>query len=220
MTAMLPLPIRPASADAETLADFVERLGDIPLQRILMQPAPGTAAETDIEGFSLCELIDGTIVRKATGFQESRYALLLGRLIDTFAEDHGLGIVTGADSLTRVSPGQLREPDVSFFRWERFPGHEVPEVAIIDTPPDLAVEVLSRKNTKAEIERKRRELFAAGTHLVWIMNPRQRTVEVWTDADTHSLLTEDDSLDGGEVLPGFHLPIREWIERARHGRKL
>jgi Uma2 family endonuclease len=75
--------------------------------------------------------------------------------------------------------------------------------------PDLAVEVLSLSNTADEIERKRREYFGRGTQLVWIIDLRARTVEVFTAPTVSTLLHESDTLDGGAVLPGFTLALRE-----------
>ena len=211
--------IEPAGADTETMADVIERLGGIPAERILMRPVPGTATEKDVVRFKLCELIDGTIVRKPMGFNESVWGLFIAQELGIFVKEHDLGFLSGSDSLTRVAPGQVREPDVSFFRWERFPDEKVPQVPIVDRAPDLAIEVLSRGNTKKEIDRKRREFFAAGTRLMWIMNPRKKTVEVWTDAETCRTLTEGDTLDGGDVLPGFSIPTHDWFEGPQRSRK-
>jgi Uma2 family endonuclease len=206
-------------AAVETMADVIERLGGIPAERIMMRPVPGTATEEDVVRFRLCELIDGTIVRKPVGFNESVWGLFIAQKLGIYANEHDLGFLSGSDSLTRVAPGQVREPDVSFFRWERFPDEKIPQVSIVDRAPDLAIEVLSRGNTKREIDRKRRELFAAGTRLMWIMNPRKKTVEVWTDVETCRALTEDGVLDGGDVLPGFSMPARDWFEGPRRGPK-
>ncbi len=205
-------PVRP-----ETMADVIHQLGGIPADRILMRPTPGTATEADAVRHKLCELIDGTLVRKAVGYEESRLALILSHFIEDFLEENNIGFTVGADALHRLAPGRLREPDVAFTRWERMPRRRVPKEAIGSIVPDLAVEVLSRGNRKREIEQKRREYFTAGVTLVWIMDPRKRTVDVWTDADTRTVLHEDDALDGGDVLPGFRLPIRRWIERAERG---
>src|SRR5437588_66928 len=74
---------------------------------------------------------------------------------------------------------------------------------------DLAGEVLSPSNTRAEIARKRREYFAAGTRLAWIVDPKTRTVEVYTSAEKPDvILSEDGTLTGGDVLPGFTLELR------------
>ena len=80
--------------------------------------------------------------------------------------------------------------------------------------PDLAVEILSESNTPAEMERKLREYFAAGTRLVWYADPVARSVTVYTSPEGSTVLREDDTLHGNDVLPGFRLPIREWFERA------
>jgi Uma2 family endonuclease len=71
------------------------------------------------------------------------------------------------------------------------------------------VEVLSKGNTPKEIQRKLKEYFLAGTRLVWVVDPRQRHVRVYTAPDRFVVLTEADTLDGGDVLPGFQLPLRE-----------
>ena len=76
-------------------------------------------------------------------------------------------------------------------------------------PPDLAVEVLSPSNTKKEMERKRLEYFKAGTRLVWEIDPESRTATAYTDPEKHTLLHETESLNGGDVLPGFSLSLAE-----------
>jgi Uma2 family endonuclease len=73
----------------------------------------------------------------------------------------------------------------------------------------LAVEVLSAGNTSAEMERKRREYFDAGVQLVWMIEPRARTVAVFTSPAESRALGVDDVLDGGNVLPGFSLKLRD-----------
>ena len=80
---------------------------------------------------------------------------------------------------------------------------------ILDLAPDLAVEVLSKSNSRGEMQRKLRDYFAAGTKLVWYVDPKKRTVRVYTDPDNAATLTEDRTLDGGDVLPGFTLRLRE-----------
>src|SRR2546426_10923018 len=100
------------------LADMVSRLGGVPLDRILYKPAPGTAVEQDVIDFHdrenrLCELVDGVLVEKPMGFLESRVAAFLIKVIDTFVEEHDLGIVAGADGMMRLAVGLVRIPDVS-----------------------------------------------------------------------------------------------------------
>jgi Uma2 family endonuclease len=75
--------------------------------------------------------------------------------------------------------------------------------------PDLAVEVLSEGNTPREMEQKLQEYFTAGVRLVWYVDPVRQEVHVYTAPDQRKVLTADHTLHGGEVLPGFTLPLRQ-----------
>lgn len=212
--------LAPVRTKAATLADLVKQLGGIPLGRIRAWPAPGTAAEADLlddpgDDRKLCELIDGTLVEKPMGAYESLLAGVLIQLLRNFLDDHDLGTILAPDGTLRLAPGLVRLPDVCFISWERIPGDEFPTEPMPDLVPDLAVEVLSKGNTKKEMERKLAEYFAAGCRLAWLLDPKSRTVRVHTSPTEFRLLGEEDTLDGGDVLPGFQLPIREWFERAR-----
>lgn len=152
------------------------------------------------------------------GYYESRLAVVLIHLIECFLEEHDLGIVLGADATLRLVPGLVRIPDVSFISWDRFPDRQLPAEPIPDLTPDLAVEVLSRSNTAAEMARKRREYFAAGTRLVWEVFPETRCTRVYTAPEQYTELTEEQTLQGGSVLPGFQVTIRDWFARAGQQR--
>ena len=110
--------------------------------------------------------------------------------------------------------GQIRIPDLSIYLWARFPGRQLTIEQILDEVADISVEVLSPKNTEKEMDRKRREYFAAGAKLVWIVDPDKRTVEVFTAVDQSIVLNETQTLDGGDVLPGLQLKIADWFARA------
>ncbi len=206
----------------KTLAEVVEDLGGIPLERILMDPAPGTAKPKDVlarpGGYKrLCELVDGVLVEKPMGYFESRLGMVLGHYLEEYMEKHDLGIVVGADSTMGLAPGLVRLPDVAFISWSHFPNRELPEVQILRESPDLAVEILSPSNTAKEMARKRREYFAAGAQLVWELDPIDRFVRVYTSPDDFTEFDEYQFLDGGKVLPGFKLRIQDWLNRAAKG---
>jgi Uma2 family endonuclease len=211
--------------EADTVADLIERLGGIPASRILLHPAPGTATEKDaIEAEArtnrLCELWDGVLVAKPMGFYESRLAIVLSHFLESYLEKNDIGFVLGADAMLRVLPNQVRLPDVSYFSWEHFPNRTLPPGAILDRVPDLAVEILSPTNTVEEMKRKRREYFGGGTKLVRQVDPPTRTVEAYSSPKKHITLTENDTLDGGIVLPGFELAVKRWFARAgRRGKE-
>jgi Uma2 family endonuclease len=205
------------------LADFIKRLGGIPLDRVRLRPAPGTATEEDVllvEAHEdwLCELVEGTLVVKGMGFSESVLAACLIQVIGGHVRSRNLGLVAGPNGPFRLMPGLVRIPDVSFTSWDRFPGRRLPAQPIPDLAPNLAVEVLSASNTPGEMARKRRDYFAAGVELVWEADPDDRTVTVYTAPDQFTVLGVAGTLDGGLVLPGFTLPVAEWFARPdRHG---
>jgi Uma2 family endonuclease len=202
-----------------TLADLQAHLGDIPLHRIRGNPAPGLARVEDVSELRdkerrLYELIDGVLVEKTMGWYESRLAVLIAHFLETFLETNDLGIVLGADGALRILPGQVRIPDVCFISWEHFPARELPAEPVPNLYPDLAVEVLSEGNTPREMHRKLQDYFAAGTRLVWLIDPVTETAQAYTSVDRFDLVAKDQTLDGGDLLPGFKLPLEQLFARA------
>ena len=207
-------PMLTPTAPAETVADLLAYLGDIPPARLRLHPPPGTATEQDVLDVQartdrLCELVDGVLVEKAMGFRESFLAITLSAILWGFVQPRKLGVVTGADGMVRLASALVRIPDVAFVSWERLPGRRIPSAPIPALAPDLAVEVLSPGNTPGEMARKRQEYFAAGVKLVWIVDPVARTVAVYTEPEQSTVWQEDQTLAGDPVLPGFTLPLRE-----------
>lgn len=202
----------------ENLGEFLEQLGDIPLQRICYDPLPGTASKRDLlrlcaRNGKLYELVNHTLVEKPMGSPEAYLALELGRLLGNFVASRDVGFLYGADALIELLPDQVRGPDVCFVSWTRRPDRTVPTEPISDLIPDLAVEILSPSNTAREMRMKVKEYFLAGVRLIWIIDPVKRSAEILTAPDAKTALAESDTLDGGDVLPGFRLPLAKLFER-------
>lgn len=203
-----------------TIADLLHQLGDIPPHRVRCNPVPGTATIEDMlrAENAHCELVDETLVEKAMGLEESFLAAWLNTLLNQFVIPRNLGIVTGEAGFYELPGGPVRGPDVTFTSWERMANRRRPTEPIPALTPDLAVEVLSVSNTPAEMLRKRGEYFRAGVRLVWEIDPRARTMRVYTSETEFTDLTATDTLDGGAVLPGFTLPLAQlFAELDRHG---
>ena len=201
-----------------TVADLFSRFGPILHRRIRQDPPPGRATEQDVLDIRnredrLYELVEGVLVEKTMGVQESFLAVLLAQLLSEFVLGRDLGFVLGADGMARLAPGLVRIPDVSFVSWQRVPERRVPRVPMLGVAPNLAVEVLSPSNTAQEMDRKLRDYFAAGVQQVWYVDPVPRTVRVFTTADQPTLLQEDGTLKGEPVLPGFTLSLRDLFAR-------
>jgi Uma2 family endonuclease len=204
----------PAPQNGVTVADLLARLGGVPASRVRLYPIPGTATEKDVINVldhenRPCELVEGTLVEKAMGFEESAIAVNIIVFISSFVRRHKLGVVTGEAGTIRLFPGLVRIPDVAFTSWDRLPGRKWPKAPIPHLVPDLVVEVLSKSNTRSEMDRKLREYFEAGVRLVWMVDPKKRTVRVHTALDQSVWLSENESLDGGAILPGFALRLKD-----------
>jgi Uma2 family endonuclease len=165
-------------------------------QRVRLYPTPGTATETDVirildEENRPCELVEGTLVEKAMGYEESAIAGFLITYLNNFVLPRKLGIVTGESGAVRLFPGLVRIPDVAFASWDCFPGRKRPKTSVPHLAPDLVVEVLSKSNTKSEMARKLGEYFQAGVRLIWLVNPKTWTARVYTAVDQMVLLKGD-----------------------------
>lgn len=196
-----------------TLADVLHELGDISPDRVRLIPSPGTATEKDLlrigkSDGSIYELVDGTLVAKPMGFEESALAFELGGYLREFVKEKNLGRLTGPDGHFRLFAKLVRAPDISFVSWERLDASNVDMEAFPDLAPDLAIEVLSPGNTKGEMDEKLSEYFTHGVRLVWMVDPRKKQVAIHTTPEDPVILTEKDTLDGGSVLPGFALSLK------------
>lgn len=209
VTSLSPTQARATFANA---AQWHHALGDVPLERIIFNPPPGTATEADLlrlveRDGRLCELIGGTLVEKPMGFWEGQIAAQLIILLGNFVRPRSLGSIFAPDSTMRMQSGHVRLPDVSFIAKDRLPKTKqaIPTIA-----PDLAVEVLSESNTSREIAMKLDEFFQSGTRLAWVIDPEPRTVAIYHDAgEPTTVLDEQGMLDGEAVLPGLSIAIAE-----------
>ena len=198
----------------ETAASWHEAIGRVPLERVRLTPAPGTATAQDAllacEKKPLVELVHGTLIEKTMGMRESQVAAMLVRLLLNFVHPRKLGAVLGADATLRMPGGNVRVPDASFIAAERLPAKvkRMPQIC-----PDLAAEVLSESNTPEEIRKKRAELFSGGTRLMWVIDARTGAAVVYTDgAAEGEAVAADGHLDGGDVLRGFRVSLAELFE--------
>jgi Uma2 family endonuclease len=163
------------------------------------------------------ELWEGELRKvPGAGSKASGLAHWIGYLISSFVVPRDLGHVTGADGsfVLRRNPDVVVVPDVAFTKWENVPGGEAPD-AFFPGRPDLAVEVKSPSDRRGDINAKMRHLRDAGVPLVWWVLPEDRAVDVYRDGQLAATLHEGDVLDGGDVLPGFSLPVAEIFRRFR-----
>jgi Uma2 family endonuclease len=163
------------------------------------------------------ELVEGTLVRMpAIGGEASNIAMRLSAALVTFAEDRGLGRVTGADGeYDLTQPGDPTDtalaPDLAFVRAERVPPRDSPAYQRAwHLAPDLAVEVASLNQYHPGMAAKVQRYLVAGTRLVWVVWPRSKQVDMWRPGDVGqptATLGSGDALERLDVLPGFTYPL-------------
>ena len=156
------------------------------------------------------ELSRGELVPMTpVGLQHSAIVGRLGKLLSNFVDEKQLGIVgmEGGFKLKR-EPDTLRAPDIHFVSKVRIEKEGITQ-KFADYPPDLAVEVLSPEDTASEIQKKVEEYLAGGVPLVWVVDPATKTVTVYRSLQDIKMLSADQQLDGGEVLPGFRAQVAE-----------
>lgn len=187
---------------------LLHALGGIPPDRVLLNPPPGTATEADLLRTRGTELVDGTLVLKSVGMRKGFLEVAVGGPLFNFIHPERLGCATLATGPYRVTPGVVRRPDVAFARWAKVltAAGTIPD--IVDAAPDLVIDIPMDENPLDEQARKFREYFAAGTALIWEIDPDTITVTVYAP-DSRRVLTTADALDGGALLPGFALPVAE-----------
>jgi Uma2 family endonuclease len=162
------------------------------------------------------ELVKGVPTQMApNGTAHGAVSLLLGHLIFMYVEEHDLGLAVGAETgfVLTQNPDTVRAPDVGFVAKARLPD-QIP-AQYFPGPPDLAVEVVSPNDSATSIHDKVLDYLHAGTRLVWVVYPESRNVVAYTSVDKALIFDADGVLDGGEVLPGFALPVRDVFKKLR-----
>lgn len=165
------------------------------------------------------ELSEGRlIVMSPAGWKHGNLASLLDRKVGNFVDEHDLGMTTGAEtgfilykSTDPAIKDTVRAPDVGFIAKHRLPD-QLPEAGYVPFAPDLAIEVISPNDDPEEVHRKVVQYLKYGTQLVWLFYPNAETVGIYNGKSFRSLERED-TLDGGDVLPGFRLPLTEVFKR-------
>ena len=195
------------------LSDILEELGGIAASRVRSEPAPRTATIADlirvnVEG-CLCELVDGILVQKACGWKESLIVAALIQRLRQFVEIDNQGLIIGPDACFEIVRTLVRSPSVSFVSWNRLPDGKIPTTPVPQVVPDLTIEVLRSGNTFMEMSLKRHEYFHSGVRLVWMVDPRERTVAVYTSASEYQILDESQMLTGHDVLPGLEIRLAD-----------
>jgi Uma2 family endonuclease len=158
-----------------------------------------------------CELVRGEIIRMSPpGGEHGDIAAEIGSLLRNHVKVYRLGKVAAAETGFIISrnPDTVRAPDAAFVSKERVPPEGVPK-KYWPFAPDLAVEVMSPDDRWKKVKEKVQEWLNAGTRMVWVVNPKRRTVHVFRPKQPERVLTEEDTLSGEDVVLGFEVKVEE-----------
>jgi Uma2 family endonuclease len=168
----------------------------------------------DVERLSLpnkqVELVRGRlVVREPPGTRHGVIAARLAYLLHDFVQRHNLGVVAAQDTGFKIGrdPDTVRAPDVAFVATAQL--EHIPARGYAELAPDLVAEVLSPDDRAAEVLAKVADWLAAGTKLVWLVDPERVEVRVYRADGSLSILGSTQSLDGEDTLPGFRCSVSQ-----------
>jgi Uma2 family endonuclease len=165
------------------------------------------------DGYSY-ELVNGRLIRMPKpGALHGVVGMRLVSALLRYIEEHGLGVLFPQDTgfTLTTNPDTVRAPDFAFVARERAASLGFPE-GFWPEAPDLAVEVRSPHDRTPELTAKGREYLHYGSRLVWIIDPRKQEVMVFQRRQEPVTLSRGDVLSGGDVVPGFELPVARLFE--------
>ena len=153
------------------------------------------------------ELVNGKIVENMPAiFDHDELILVIGGILRRWVKENRLGRVAGGGSFV-TEQNQVRAPDVSFLSNEDLEGENTAKY--VTKAPTLAVEIISKNDIYGDVDDKAAEFLRAGSQAVWVVNPRLRTVAVHTPDEQPVTYRMGEIIPGGEILPGFELPLAE-----------
>lgn len=165
----------------------------------------------------LHEVVDGELIMSPkNNWFHGRICVRLSSALETFSRLHRLGVVLDSSTGFWMFNRNCRAPDVSFVPKARLANlnFKPNDKRFFPGAPDLAVEVLSENNTRAEMDARLKDFFASGTQIAWVVDPELQRVEVCHSLTQRQLLGVGGVLDGEHLLPGFQHPIadlfKEW----------
>jgi Uma2 family endonuclease len=158
------------------------------------------------------ELIKGELIKVSPppGYEHGLVTMNIAGPLYEYIKRHNLGKIYAAETgfLLEQNPDTVRAADVAFIIRERIE-KAGPVKGYWKGAPDLAVEVLSPRDTIGRVEGKVAEWLGGGTRAVWVVSPKLHTVTIYRSLTDIVTLTENDTLDGGVVVPGFQLSIAD-----------
>lgn len=181
-------------------------------------PPPGTPlTESELmtlhgDGWRL-ELVDGRLdVMSPAGWPHGIVCGNVFHALSTWSRSTGKGTTLATDTGTRLTAGNVRAPDTMWISDETHESARKAGPGFLPLAPELAVEVLSPSDTYKQTARRIRDLLSAGCRDLWLIDYEDRWLEIHRPGSSVARLSEDDELNGGNLLPGFHAKIADFFK--------
>lgn len=158
------------------------------------------------------ELVNGELVMSPkNNFEHETICVRLLLGLANFNRAHHLGAVLGSNLGCWMHNRNCRAPDVSFISKQRLQqlGFKPSTRKFLPGAPDLAIEIVSPSNTRAEVDARLKDFFTSGTSVAWVIHPEEQFVEICHSPIDRKILGSGALLDGEQILPGFQFPIAE-----------
>jgi Uma2 family endonuclease len=167
----------------------------------------------DMAGHKYRELFEGELrTVSPANARHGDIALQIGTLLKQYIKPRNLGkVLVEGGYILRRQPDTVLGPDVSFIKQSRIPEGGLPE-KFYEGPPDLAIEIISPRNPRAELLEKMKAYLKGGTPLGWLVDPVKKSVEVYEPGKRVRTTRAEDTISAGEVIPGFSCGVAEFFE--------
>ena len=153
------------------------------------------------------ELVKGELLTMPlAGAKHGSVTMNLSGPLHVYVQDNALGVLFTAETgfILERNPDTVLGPDIAFVRRERIGA--IPD-GYFEMAPDLVVEVISPSQSKPKIEGKASQWLDHGVREVWLVDPKTRTLNIRRATGKNELLSEGDDLTGGDIVPGFRIPL-------------
>ncbi len=180
-------------------------------------PESASVITATTNGDNLYEVVDGQRLELPPMSMLATWtASCLHGLLWHFVRERQLGRAVSEGLFILDADKDLRRrPDVAFISTQRLPlDQELPATGDLAVVPDLAVEVVSPNDLARNVFSKVREYFAHGVSQVWLVWPNDQEIYLYEGPTQVKILTAKDEIQGGQLIPGFRLPLAELFQKA------